>query len=151
MVKLSYRVTGDQEVITALGRFGTEITDLSQGMNQIGDRLTDLFGGQVFASRGGAIGQPWQPLASSTVISKARRWAGRPPLVRTGLMQRSFVATAGRMRVEITNRDPKFAFHQQGTRHIPARTMMAIDRTRETMITRIIEDEVTRKMKGANV
>ncbi|MFF6951824.1 hypothetical protein ACFZAD_24595 [Streptomyces iakyrus] len=147
------RVTihGASDLAKRLRKFGVSVLDLTDSMDETGAYLTGFFSGEVFASRGGVLGQPWARLKESYAVEKAKQWPGRPPLIRTGLMNRSFKHDAGPMSVEVFNSDPKFHFHQEGTRRIPARVMMDVDQRREAMIGRFIAKDIESKMRSANV
>jgi len=95
-----------------------------------------------FASQGRLFGELWPPLSSKTLKIKRRLGYGdRPPLVRTGLMKRSF-------RQNLRNKDRTFIldnptsyfpFHQLGApeKHIPRRVMLKLDRRRQAMILKL--------------
>lgn len=115
-------VRGDKELYAKFMRINA--LGYSETFQEIGRELVDIFGGLVFASRGGAIGKSWAPLKATTGRGKATSYAGRPPLVQTGAMRGAFEAQASEFQVVITNSDFKFPFHQLGTsRGIPARKM----------------------------
>jgi phage gpG-like protein len=149
MAEITVTLSGDKEAMERLRRIGGGVLDLSSPMSSIGRYLTGFFSGEVFASRGGVIGKSWRPLNNQYAARKARTFPGRPPLIRTGVMNRSFKANAGRASVLLLNSDPKFAFHQSGTSRIPARTMMAVDQTRERRIVDIIDAHLGRVMGAA--
>lgn len=151
MTEIRVTVQGASEASRKLRKFGLSILDLSSSMDETGSYLAGFFSGEVFASRGGVIGQPWARLNEKYAVQKAKQWPGRPPLFRTGLMNRSFKHDAGRLSVEVFNADPKFRFHQEGTKHIPARVMMDVDYRREVMIGRFIAKDIEKKMRSAHV
>lgn len=144
MTVLEARITGDAETMAMLRKLGSGVINLSKPMSDIGTYLASFFAGEVFASRGGVIGEPWQSLNQRYAAQKAKSFPGRPPLVRTGVMQRSFKKNAGRMSVTIFNSDRKFDFHQGGTRYIPPRVMMKVDRTRANRVVDIVEGHLQR-------
>lgn len=146
MTEVVVSISGDREVMAKLQKLGNGVLNLQRPMTDIGDYLTGFFSGQVFASRGQVIGERWKPLNPRYAAQKAQRWPGRPPLIRTGLMQRSFKKNAGRMSVEVFNRAPHFDYHQGGTRRLPARVMMKVDQTRERRIVDIINADIVKAL-----
>lgn len=144
-------IQGDKELIAKLDRFGVSILDLSKSMDEIGRYLTGFFSGEVFASRGGVIGKSWAPLDDDYAAAKARRFPGRPPLVRSGLMQRGFKHRSTALTSRIHNEAPYFDYHQAGTSKMPARVMMHMDETRARAVVALITDDITGKMRQADV
>lgn len=130
MTEISVTITGDKEVLAHLRKVGNGVINLRQPMSEIGRDLTGFFSGQVFASRGGIIGESWAKLSPAYARYKAKTYPGRPPLVRTGEMQRSFKSRATATSVEVYNTAKHFDYHQLGTRKMPARVMMKVDEPR---------------------
>jgi len=120
-------------------------------MDKTGNYLTGFFSGQVFASRGGVFGHPWPRLRDNYAAQKAKEFPGRPPLIRTGLMNRSFKKDAGRLSVKVFNEVWYSRFHQEGTRNMPQRVLMDIDHQRVVQIVSFINGDIQDKMRQANV
>ena len=95
-----------------------------------------------FASQGKLFGEPWPPLSPITIkIKKKLGYGGRPPLVRTGFMKRSFrwnLRNKNRTLI-LDNPTPYFPFHQLGApeKRIPRRVMLKLDRRRQAMILKL--------------
>lgn len=136
---LRVEIEGSEAVVRMLNQVGLEVKDLRPAMQDIGQRAKRFFGGNVFASRGGAIGEPWPRLSDRYAAYKESgkkrepnkgkgAYPGRPPLVKTGLMQRSFTYTTTAASVTITNKADHFKYHQStATRtKIPRRAMMKL-------------------------
>lgn len=149
MADVVISISGLGETRERLLKLGRSVSDLRPVMGDIGQYLAKFFSSEVFASRGGVIGEPWAPLSARYAAYKARRYAGRQPLVRTGTMQRSFKYTHGAQFARVTNGASYFDYHQLGTRRMPQRMMMKVDDTREREITRMIEQYVKTE-GGAN-
>lgn len=126
-----------------LARLERGVKNQSGTMKDIGTYLTGFFSGQVFASRGGVIGEPWRPLNPNYAVYKARQYPGRPPLVRTGLMQRSFKAQTGPLSVRLYNTAKYFDAHQGG-HGVPQRVMMKVDNQRAEQIGSIVVENLMR-------
>ena len=88
---------------------------------------------KVWQTKGGVIGVPWPPLATSTVRQKQRnpRWHGRSILMRSLRLARSFLSATSRdhatkkthQKVEFWTRVPYAKYHQTGTKRMPARPL----------------------------
>lgn len=142
-MQINVQMTGDREAIARLKRIGNGVLHLKPSMDEIGSYLTGFFSGEVFASRGGVIGEPWARLSARYAARKAKEFPGRIPLVRTGLMNRSFKKDAGQMSVLLYNSSNHFDFHQLGTSKMPARAMMKVDAARQQRIVKIIDNHIS--------
>lgn len=150
-LKLTVEAKGGEELVSMLNRLGLSLHDMRDAMSDVGDHAKRYFSGQVFASRGGAIGQPWPALSPRYAVRKARTYAGRQPLVRTGLMQRSFTSNPSAMQVVIGNSDPVFKYHQSSAaRHkLPRRAMIGIYSGLSRDVRNTVGDSLARKIKEA--
>lgn len=142
-------VEGAKEVQKMLDELGADMRDLRGAMNAVGNNARSYFSGQVFASRGQAIGQPWQRLSEPYATKKARQFPGRMPLKRTGAMSKSFRHTADNMSVTIYNFDPKFRYHQstEPRSKIPRRAMIGVSAHLERSTTAIIAKVLAEKIR----
>lgn len=143
-------VKGDKEIVKMLTGVGLDVKDLKGAMTDVGNHAKKYFGGQVFASRGGVLGQTWPRLSSAYAAQKAKRYPGRPVLVRTGVMQRSFVSNPSNMSVTISNDDPKFKYHQSSAarKKIPRRVMIGVYSGMQSDVTNIIARALTKKIQS---
>jgi hypothetical protein len=137
---LSLKLSGDKDVKEMLHDVGLGMTDLRPAMQDTGKYLKGLFSGEVFASRGQIIGEPW-PRLSEPYASRKAKFYRKGVFVATGAMQKSFSYAATNSSVTITNTDRKFEHHQLGTRRMPVRTMMKLEDNdaRYDMVVTIIE------------
>lgn len=83
--------------------------------------------GQQFDTEGDWGGEPWAPLAESTIAEKAAHGGGTSILIDTGAMRRAAgqpqrVATPSSLTLTIV--DPKIGYHQDGTDRMPARPVI---------------------------
>lgn len=149
---MTYRITvqGDAELIHKLRKFGVSVLDLSDSMDETGRYLTRFFSGEVFASRGQVFGKPWPALNDNYAAFKARTFPGRPPLFRTGLMNRSFKHKSTKLTTSLWNEAEYFGYHQEG-RGVPERVMMHVDEKRKRSIAGFIAEDINGKMKAADV
>lgn len=149
---MSYVITvqGSSELAAKLSKFGVAILDLSDSMDKTGSYLTRFFSGEVFASRGQVIGKPWPALNPNYAVFKARAFPGRPPLIRTGLMNRSFKYKSTKLTTSLWNEAEYFNYHQEG-RGVPERVMMLVDDKRERAVVQFVADDIGAKMRAASV
>lgn len=149
---MTYLITvqGDTELIQKLRKFGVSILDLSDSMDESGRYLTRFFSGEVFASRGQVFGKPWATLNDSYAAFKARTFPGRPPLIRSGLMNRSFKHKSTKLTTSLWNEATYFQYHQEG-RGVPERVMMHVDEKRERTVVGFVAEDISGKMGAAGV
>jgi hypothetical protein len=149
---MSYEITvqGDSEMIQKLRKFGVSVLDLSDSMDETGSYLTTFFSGEVFASRGQVFDKPWPALSDNYAAHKARTFPGRPPLIRSGLMNRSFRHKSTRLTATLWNEAEYFEYHQDG-RGVPERVMMHLDDKRERAVVELIANDIRGKMSTAGV
>lgn len=142
-------VEGATQVETMLTGLGLDLKDMRDAMDEVGTKAIKVFSGQVFASRGSFLGQPWPALSPRYAAQKARRYPGRPPLIRTGAMQRSFTKGVEDMSVTIGNSDFKFPYHQSSAPHtkVPRRVMLGVYEGMQNDITNAVADSLTRKIR----
>lgn len=148
MADIQVSISGDKEFAQKLITFaGTDGINLKRSMGASGLYLTRFFSGEVFASRGGVIGARWPRLNDSYARWKARQFPGRPPLVRSGEMLRSFGFEEHKRSLDLFNTSDHFEYHQEGTRRIPQRMMMRIDQQRAARVVKYLVDDLTEQMQ----
>lgn len=145
MSSINVRIQGDKELVGKIRNFVGGQLDLTRSMGATGLYLSRFFAGEVFASRGGVIGKTWPRLNDNYATWKARRWPGRVPLIRTGLMNRSFKHKSTQLTTSLWNEAKYFDFHQDG-RGVPQRVMMRVDQEREARIVKYIVSDLTTQM-----
>lgn len=151
MSDIQISITGDKELVERLKRLGGGQLNLNDSLDDSGRYLTRFFGGEVFASRGRVIDESWASLNPSYAAWKARTFPGRPPLVRTGEMMRSFGYTASPLRLELFNTADHFLFHQEGTGRAPKRVMMKVDQRRAVRVGEFIETDLNKQILRAGL
>jgi phage gpG-like protein len=151
-------LTGLDGVQERLSKLGASLHDFTAALETLGKQLILFYSNNVFISQGQAIDKPWQPLSSSTQAYKASHWPGRGPLIRTGALQQGFESTVTPASLFITNRVPYFPYQQQGTtpgtgrgHNIPARPMLGVNATVESMIKTVLEADIKAKIAGTNL
>lgn len=150
-MQVSIRITGTKEVQRKLRKLGPNLHNLRGAMEDIGDQAADYYANQGFNSQGGVFGSPWRRLKPATLLRKAKRYPGRPPLVATGAMRDSFTYVAGSQQVLIGNKADYFKYHQSTAprTRLPRRQMMGINSPISRMVKSTIENEIRKKIRLA--
>lgn len=172
-------VRGNKETQAKLLKLGKDLIDFSGANAEIGEELKSFYSGQVFTSQGRALGVRWKALTAAYARRKAKKHSGSGLLVASGDMQKAFKYEADKSGVLIYNDDPKFEWHQLGTgfkgssksqvavaRHIlglgggssmsrggnlPARKMMGVNTNVKTIISKIVDRDIERKLQRAGL
>lgn len=146
-MKITIEVTGQGNVEAKLQRLGAGLYQLDSSMRQIGEYMARYFADEGFASQGSVFSGTWPRLSMKYSIWKAKNFPGRPPEVRTGVMQRSFTFDAGSSSVRIGNTQDYFKYQQYGTsRGLPPRPMQGINTANKRMIADILSKEIKEKL-----
>ncbi|NDZ93344.1 hypothetical protein G3I13_02030 [Streptomyces sp. SID6673] len=149
--EVQINISGDKEVAQVLREVGLSVKDLKPAMQDVGKYLKQFFANDVFVSRGSVIGHAWPRLSTEYAAKKAQTYGGRPILVRTGTMQRSFTYKSAPLQVEITNTAKHFVYHQSDAPRtvLPYRPMMKVEAgdARFEQITNIINARLARTIQ----
>ena len=89
-VELNFTIEGEKQLARRIQTLDREFKDLKPEFQESVNFLKGFFSGEVFDTRGRAIGEPWKPTGN--------KW---PILERTGRMRRSFQAKAEPLRGEV--------------------------------------------------
>lgn len=146
-MEFTIEVQGAEAIQGKLRRLQSSLLDWSVAMFAIGTAYKAYFSSIPFASRGGVYGRVWPDLNPSYKSWKAKKFPGKPMLVRTGAMQQGFNFMATRNLVKIGNTVPYFEKHQKGV-GTPQRIVMALTKERRKAATDILEQELKRKMRA---
>ncbi|WP_152467701.1 phage virion morphogenesis protein [Gordonia terrae] len=143
------KVDGDAQLKAMLSGLSLDLQNLRPAMDEVGRGAVRMFSGPVFASRGQRLGESWPRLSTDYAAQKAKRYAGRPVLVRTGQMQSRFGHQAAATSVTIYNLDPKFKFHQSNAPRskIPRRAMIGIYQGLDNDVRNTVAAVIARKIK----
>ncbi|MGV2855426.1 phage virion morphogenesis protein [Glutamicibacter sp. AGC13] len=121
-----------------LERFSQRIEDPTPVWDGLADRFVELQK-KNFSSQGSTMSGGWSPLSPKYGAWKATHYPGRPILVRTGELKDSLAGKLGirefnRKSMTVGTQVAYAAFHQNGTRHMPARRLIGdipVDEQRE--------------------
>ena len=121
-----------------LERFSHRIEDPTPVWDGLADRFVELQK-KNFASQGSTMSGGWPVLSPKYGAWKATHYPGRPILVRTGELKESLAGKLGirefnRKSMTVGTQVAYAAFHQNGTRTMPARRLIGeipVDEQRE--------------------
>ena len=118
--KFTITLEGEKQLSRRLGNLANNVKDFRPELVKSTSFLKNFFSGEVFATRGGAIGESW---------AKRQIEHPWPILERTGKMRRSFMTKAEKLKGEVWNAVRYFKYHQsRGTRktRLPRRVMLKL-------------------------
>lgn len=146
---VALEVKGDAQVKRSLVAVGLGVRDLRSAMNEVGRGAVKTFSGPVFTSRGQFIGESWPRLSDDYAARKAKKYPGRPVLVRTGEMQGGFKYESTGMSVTIYNPVPHFIYHQSTAPRtkIPRRAMIGIYKGLDADVRNTVSAVIARKIQ----
>lgn len=146
-MKIEISVLGDKIVERELLRFSSRAVDLSPAFETIADEMQHWEADQ-FSSEGAFLGTPWEPLAASTVRSKAARGLPLDILVATGELRDSLtgagsnaVRDIGPNEMTFGTRVPYAVYHhsREPRSRLPRRPLIAVDELRRRWIVRELQ------------
>lgn len=136
-MRVEITVAGEQQLVRTLARIRANITNLHPVLEQVGSTIRASMDRQ-FTTSGNDVTGRWAPLSPEYRRWKSQHFPGQPTLVRTGALRRDYTTTAGTRIsgneiMQVSNL-PYAAFHQQGTRHMPARKLELTAQTKTAMM-----------------
>jgi len=140
---LNFDIEGVREMSVAFDYVGKEIKDFSTPLKKSKDLLLKTWD-KNFLRSGATLGEPWKPLAPSTISEKSKKYGRRRILERTGRMRKSFESKSTRYDVTLYNSSSYFKYHQSlgARKKLPRRVMMKIDEKRRTAIMRFFTEHL---------
>ena len=138
------KITGIREAEQKLDNIEGYIKNPSKILKKAILFFKDDTEGEVFNSEGRSIGKGWSRLSPSYAKVKARKYPGKGILEATGKMRRSFKTSVGKTRAVLSNSSPIFKYHQLGTRKMPQRVVLYIDRKREEKVLDMFQKEANK-------
>ena len=148
-LELKLEALGEDRIRTFLNGVSLDLRNLRGAMNEVGRGAVKTFSGPVFASRGQFIGESWPRLSDDYAARKAKKYSGRPVLVRTGEMQGGFKYESTGMSVTIYNPVPHFVYHQSTAPRtkIPRRAMIGIYKGLDADVRNTVAAVIARKIQ----
>lgn len=153
MSQIKITIEGGEELKRAFTKLGAEMLIFNRAMKDTGEFLGEYFANEAFASQGGVFGKKWARLNPQYAVQKAKLYAGRPTLIASGKMQRSFRSRHNNTSVEVDNTTSYFKYHQseQPRNKLPRRPMMGVNAPIRRKITEIFEKDMQDKIKKAGL
>lgn len=118
-----------------------------EAMVAIGAAYKQYLSTKPFASRGSVFGAVWPDLQPAYKSWKARKYPGRPILVRSNALSRGFEFMSTTNSVRMFNKVAYFEKHQKGE-GVPQRTSMAFNQELKLTASDIIAKDLQRKMQA---
>ncbi len=149
-LELNFTIEGEKQLSRRLRGIEAKFKDWKPEFRKTGSTLLKTFRDN-FQTQGRTLGVPWQRLKPSTIKQKIKLgYAGAGPLVRTGLMKRSFLSRPSSKQVVVSNPTPYFPYHQSSAtrKKLPRRVMMKIDNIRAQEIVKIFQRSVQEMLQG---
>jgi len=138
-LNLNWKIEGEEQLARRLRILGGNVKDFKSEFKKSTSFLKRFFSGEVFTSKGKAIGEPW----------KARKGRATNPLLqKTGRMRAGFKTKAERLEGEVFNAIDYFKYHQSGRprRNLPRRIMMKLTEQLKDKIVGFFHEGVWKKV-----
>lgn len=155
-MQVTVRITGNSEEIARFRKLGDKLTDFTAAMKDVGSELKTYYGGVVFKTEGGAIGERWTALSPVYKKRKGKLFPGVGTLVATGKLSKSFQAATTKNSATISNnRTTKngrnlLEIHQLGLGKNPVRPIMVVNQDVQDIVERIIDKDVKKKLASVS-
>lgn len=147
-MEFTIEIKGVSNLQAKLNRLERTLLDWGDAMAAIGKAYQAYFSSVPFASRGTIYGSKWPDLNPAYKSWKAKKFPGRPMLIRTGKMADSFTFRSTRNDMRLSNTAPYFEKHQKGE-GVPQRIVMALTEERRKAAIEILSQELSKKVKAA--
>lgn len=151
---VSITVDGESKVLAKFSNLNHAIKTFGEATSKIGSYLMDFYQNQVYESEGGVYGSVWAALSSRYAKQKLRRWGATTILIASGKMKNSYQMQSGPLYIWLQNtaqsKEGKYyaKFHQTGTRKMPKRILMKLDKTREDEVKKMIVEALNVKINS---
>ncbi len=142
MLEINFKLEGVTEMSRRFRTLDDKIKDFKPEFKESVDFLKGFFEGEVFETKGRAIGEPWKARKQPT-----GQW---PLLERSGTMRRSFRDKAEALRGEVWNAASYFKYHQSRmprSSNLPRRVMMKLIDQLKNQIIQIFHKGVYNRIK----
>ena len=145
-------IRGDKETIANLNEMTNSLSDMTLPLSEASSSYLNVISSN-FISNGQVFGEPWPPLSKATIAEKKRLMAEgkaiavEKPLVRTGLLSKSFDYRITKNHARIYNEVDYANVHQEGATvqyhgrscKVPRRVLMKVDAEIILMVAKIFE------------
>jgi len=146
-LEVNFTIEGDKQVAFVFENLDKELKNLKKPLQEIKKYMLDAFQSNI-KQRGKLLGKKWKKLSPQYKKWKAKKYAGRGLLVRTGKLQRGFKGKVTRTYLELYNTTSYFKYHQsnQPRKKLPRRMVMRIDNKRRAEIQRFFTEFINEKI-----
>lgn len=151
MLNISVTITNDH-AIDQLAHLKTLLNNFQPEYQAVGNWWVDFLKGEVFDSQGQVYGRGWARLSPAYAQYKASRWGGAGILIASGALRAGWnmYITADYLTVKneavSAQGDYYGAFHQDGTKYMPARPLLKVDAGRSTTIKDLIVNSINKRI-----
>lgn len=146
MIQYDIIVDADQ-VEAKLAALQGKLLHWGDAMRAVGAAFKQYYATKPFVSRGSIYGTAWPDLQPAYKSWKARKYPGRPILVRTNALAEGFSFMSTTNTVRVFNTVEYFKKHQTGD-GVPQRISMAMNRELEGMASQLIALDLQRKVNS---
>jgi phage gpG-like protein len=152
MPTVTISITGTKEEKARLRRISKGLLNMTDAMKAVGSNFLAYYSTEPFYTQGGVFGKQWPALKPATITQKVKYnpTTATYPLIRSGLMMRSFKASTGQTFMQLDNTQEYFKYHQLGTPKLPQRMMLTLTQSRYDAIKSIIESDIRSKIQAAS-
>lgn len=149
-MQLTWSIEGDKQLSRRLRGIQHGIRNWTPAFKQSAEKLKTFFQGEVFDSRGRAIGEPWKLLNPKYAEFKARRYPGKGILEATGKMRGSFKTLYKSNMAAVWNTAAYFKYHQSNRprKKLPRRIMMKLGHEQRELVVKIFHTHFRKKIRA---
>lgn len=150
-VYIKFELAGVGTIVKRVNNYNQHINDVRPAFRLIAKDFKDTER-KVFGSQGSYGSRPsWKQLTPNYKIQKSLQFPGKPILQRKGTLFKSLTSNGAYNIEEITkssvkmgSSDPKFKYHQRGTKKMVARPPITFTHYQGTKWSKIIRDYITK-------
>lgn len=146
MIKIQIDIKGAEEALSQLGDIDKAFGSWKPELKQMGDYLKNFYSNELYESEGAVWGSRWAQLSEPYKFNKRILYPGRGILQRTGDMRRGYDYEATNDRVTLWNTQEYAKYHQFGTKKMPKREIIGIDRKRREEVVKIFKQGIVNKL-----
>lgn len=149
MLRVDIKITGDTRIQTKLKRLGSSLYNFTDAMKEIGKESVKYFSNDPFLTQGRSFGATWQRLSPKYQARKSKLYPGRPIMVGSGGLSKSFVALTTPQSATITNDTSYFKYHQStaARKVMPRRQLIGVNKHIRTLARDVIQKDIEKKLR----
>lgn len=136
-VQINVSIKGLDEAKALLNAVQKGISDFKPELKSVGEYLESFYPKYPFDTEGSVFGVRWKSLSPRYFAKKSVEFPGRPILVRTGALQKSFQLMTTGQYLTFKNTAAYAGYLQEGTSRMPARPFLVVDQQRADKISEV--------------